>query len=237
MEQPPEQCYNFKIKTPNAIAIIGSSNTGKSTILKRIFEQWHYVMSEDSLPIGKICLLYKYPQELYDDIIKSVENHFPNAEIEAHQGFPVSRLEESDFFSAPSGTQNVIICDDNYSACNCPLFAEWLTGKLHHTNSTLFFIAQDSSSLPKFIKEGLRSCQYFIITRASQSGVLLSDLNRKTHMYQPRFLYYAYQWILANNQGPNWPYMVLDLSNQATESSCVRTGIFKDDVGVILRPA
>ncbi len=60
------------------------------------------------------------------------------------------------------------------------------------------------------------------------------DLNRKLHMYHPRYLANAYNDAMSNGQTYN--YILLDTTVFCDHKSSVRTGLFPDESSYIYRP-
>ena len=224
---------DFYFHLPNSVAIIGSSKSGKTSLLARILEQLPNVTCECP-PVSKMVICYGHFQPIYYKMIESIKRLYPNVQIQLFNCYPDEQFQSQEFWNIPHGTQMIIIVDDLSEEIK-PSFEKLLRGKLHHANATLFYLSQDHSSEPKVVKNALRNVNYYLLTKSAHSGILLSDLNRKTHLYCPRFLHSAYQKVMESRKGDIYPYLLIDLTVDGDPKNCVRTGIFEGEDAFIFR--
>jgi hypothetical protein len=82
------------------------------------------------------------------------------------------------------------------------------------------------------VKNGLKNAHYYILTKSTQSGLLLSDLNKKMFMYSPRFLSNCYEKIMKKP----YAYMVIDKTVDCDQNRSVRTGLFSGEDMYVFEP-
>ena len=206
--EPAEYIDNFYLQLPNSVAIIGSSKSGKTTLLSRILDNLPFVTCECP-PVSKMVICYGHYQPVYNKMIASVKKFYPNVEVEMHNGYPEEQFLSRDFWKIPNDSQMIIIMDD----------------------------ISDHSSEPKVVKNALRNVAYYFLTKSAHSGILLSDLNRKTHLYCPKFLFSAYSKVMERKKKDDiYPYLLIDLTVDGDTKNSVRTGIFDGEAAFIFRP-
>ena len=233
--EPAEYIDNFYLQLPNSVAIIGSSKSGKTTLLSRILDNLPFVTCECP-PVSKMVICYGHYQPVYNKMIASVKKFYPNVEVEMHNGYPEEQFLSRDFWKIPNGSQMIIIMDDISDEIK-PSFEKMLRGTLHHNSASLFYLSQDHSSEPKVVKNALRNVAYYFLTKSAHSGILLSDLNRKTHLYCPKFLFSAYSKVMERKKKDDiYPYLLIDLTVDGDTKNSVRTGIFDGEAAFIFRP-
>ena len=233
--EPPEYIDNFYLQLPNSVAIIGSSKSGKTTLLSRILDRLPQVTCECP-PVSKLVICYGHFQPVYNKIIASVKRHYPNVSVSTYNCYPEEQFQSEDFWKVPLGSQMILILDDLSEEIK-PSFEKMLRGTLHHSNTTLFYLSQDHSSEPRVVKNALRSVGYYILTKSAHSGILLSDLNRKTHLYHPRFLFSAYKQVMDwKRKDGMYPYLLIDLTVDGDPKNSVRTGLFEEEDAFIFQP-
>ena len=181
------------------MAILGKTCTGKTTLLAKFLDHLPEITSECP-PITKLLIAYGHYQPIYEEMIRSIQRDNPQCtDVQMYNGYPEEIFNDTEFWVAPPGMQIMIVLDDINEVK--PSFEKILRGQLHHSNASLFWVSQDSSSESKIVKNSLRQIGYYILTKSSHSGILLSHLARLCFMYTPRVLHDAYQ--LAMTQQKN----------------------------------
>ncbi len=185
--------------------------------------------------IAKFVLVYRHFQKIYQMMIDTVKELFPDCEIEVFNGYPEGTLDKEDFWPQTNeNSQNFLIIDDCSDLIG-KSFEVICRGLSHHLRITVVYISQDYVSEPKAVKNGLKNAGYFLLTKSSQSGLLLSDLNRKMFMYNPRFLSCCFDKIVSLSES-SYPYMLIDKTTDCDKDHAVRTGLFEGEHSYILSP-
>jgi len=83
------------------------------------------------------------------------------------------------------------------------------------------------------VRNALRNATYFVLTKSSQSGLLLTDLNRKIFPGYRKFLSSCYNHITSEWA---YPYLVIDLSSNTNRNRSVKTGLFLNEQPIIFEP-
>lgn len=228
-----EKTDSFYLKLPNSIAVIGSSRSGKSTLISRFLDQLSDVCV-NCPHIARFTICYSSYQPVYDEMIASIERDNENVEVLLFNYYPEEKFQTKEFWEVPEGSMSLIVMDDMGGEVKSS-FEKMLRVTLHHENATLLYLSQDHSGENEWVKRGLRSVGYYFLTKSSHSGILLSDLNRKLFLYSPRLLARAYEEVMKV-KSDIWPYLLLDLTVDCDDESRIRTGIFKGETGRIYRP-
>ena len=213
------------------MAILGKTNTGKTTLLAKILDRLPEITTE-CCPISKLLIAYSHYQPIYEEMARSIQRDNPQCNVQIYNGYPEEFFNDTEFWVAPPGTQIMIVLDDINEVK--PSFEKILRGQLHHSNASLFWVSQDSSSESKIVKNSLRQIGYYILTKSSHSGILLSHLARLCFMYNPRVLHDAYH-LAMTHQKNNFPYLIIDLSVSCNPKNSLKTSLFCEEDSYIFR--
>ena len=230
MESAGEICPDFYFKLPNSIAFLGSSKSGKTTMVARFLRYLDKITCECP-PIAKLVIAYAHYQPIYEEMIESVRRLYPTVRVQMFDHYPEEQFQSQEFWKVPCGYQTLIILDDLNEEVG-KSFEKMLRGTLHHNNASLFYISQCHSSESEVVRKGLRNINYYIILKSSHSGILLSDLNRKIFLYKPKFLISVYDSLLSKCC---YPYLIIDLTTSPDQS--VKTGVFPNEESYIFKPS
>ncbi len=102
---------NFFFTLPTTVAVLGSSRSGKTTLVSNLLENLEHVT--DLCPeVEKFVLCYAHKQKLYEKMIKSVQNLYPDVEIQMYNYYPETELNTEGFFDVDSDKQSIFLIDD-----------------------------------------------------------------------------------------------------------------------------
>lgn len=225
-----ELSKDFFFQLPSAIAFIGSSRSGKTYLLLKMLENLPEITS-NCLPISKFVIAYGHYQDIYQQMIQAVKKLYPDVEVQLYNSYPHEEFSSREFWRVPIGTQLFCVVDDLAEEVQ-PSFSKLLRGTLHHNNATLCYLTQCISGECQEVKKALKNVQYYILTRSSHSGLVLTDLNRKLFTYNPRFLMAAYQAIMSREK---YAYMVIDLTVDCDNKNRIKSGLFPSEDAYIYR--
>jgi GTPase SAR1 family protein len=132
----------FVIETGDKLAVIGKTNSGKSTFVRNLIKYREITFRE---PITRIIYVYKFPQPWFDELIDEVEF--------------VTELPTI----VPSHGQTLLIVDD---ACEAAFeeISHFFLRSARHTRTTIVFIYQCVFSNSDAFRRIINNTDIFIFT-------------------------------------------------------------------------
>ena len=224
-----EDFTHFGFTSPFLCAVVGSTNTGKTTLVKKIIQDWPRLTSGD-LPVWQLILIFEHDQPLYHQIIESAKKNFGSKELVVRciKGWREETIADQNLFRAPAASgdcQTILIVDDCLHKLNkSEALLGLCRGRSHHEKVSLFLIAQDITATGPELRGALKNIHYFIITQGTSD--LLRLLQSKLYPYNRAFLQTAFN---LNKQylGPNkYPYLVLNNTPACPKNRSVYSGLF-----------
>lgn len=225
---------SFHLKLPAIFAVIGSSRSGKTTWVRNLFRNLH-----DNIPncpeIVSLILVFRHYQPLYQEIVNHIKDLYPAVSIKIFEEWPEKEILEREFWPPTNERQqSLIIIDDVGYMIKGEAFEALCRGISHHCNVSVFFLSQDLSSESKRVKNALKNANYFVLTKSSQHGPLLRDLQMKLFPYQKGYLSFAYEELLTKScEGGPYGYCVIDKQVSTEPKYSVKTGVLHGENGYI----
>ncbi len=192
-----------------------------------------HVCSQPLPPIAKLVLVYRHQQPLYQYIVDTVREKYPDCEVVVFENWPEDTMKDDNFWKIAPGSQSVLVIDDMSRSIKGPAFEIICRGLSHHQRITVFYVSQDYASESKVVKDGLENCTYFILTKHSQQGHHLMILQKRLFPYQQRCLTNCFKACIEKVQwNHDFPYLIVD-KNVHTMNNDIKTGIFPGEHGFI----
>ncbi len=102
---------NFYFTLLNTVAVLGSSKSGKTTLISKLLENLPLV-SDVCPEVAKFVLCYAHPQNIYDKIIESIQDRYPDVEIQIFPYYPEKEITKPGFFDVDHDKQSILLIDD-----------------------------------------------------------------------------------------------------------------------------
>lgn len=154
---------NPLLVTPFSMLVVGSTNLGKSTLVRDLIVN-HYRMFDN--PLDEIIYLHhKYG---FDDELVTYFNENLNIPIRFVEGFPSTDIIEGKLFEGDKKSSKCLIIDDVVgSALRSPNFLELFTVLSHHDNITVIAIMQnlfaETASSRQVMNNIIRNISYLVL--------------------------------------------------------------------------
>lgn len=226
MAPEPEITDTFWLKVPTTIVVAGPSQSGKTTEIARLCENWSK-STENEQELDEIYLYYDvYQPDLYGRIEKSCRKCYFN------QGFPADFqfLEDSrnEFENRKKG--RIVILDDlAYSLeKNAASLHRLFTVLSHHTNTTVILLVQDAFST-KAMRTVLKNTRYLFLTRSHYDW---STLQRLLFVGQPGVLKAAGDYCFYKMKRN---YLLIDSSKECPPSHRMKNFGLEEGYGLIFK--
>ena len=208
--------YSLKIQAPFTALFVGSSKSGKSTLLRKLLQ------SDNIQPFPK-QIIYIYGE--YDtDNFTALSNIFQERIV-----FKQDTI--VDFTVLTKTSQDcIIIFDDMISR----VFDEVAVQKLfvqgsHHRGISVIIISQNIYPKGKFSRTISLNCNYFFIFDIPRDRSSVKYLSRQAFPQKPNFLYNCYQDVVINKNNQNsFRYIVVDFSIRSPEKFRIWSNITFD---------
>lgn len=192
-------------KTPCTICIAGCSQSGKTSLLKKILENQDCVFDKT---FENVYLFYRAFQPLYENL--------PNVILE-------SELPNFEYLKQINGPALVIFDDLQGFLSKSDQFLEFITTHVHHNQITVLLLLQNI-----FLK-GLRSVRingagYFLLKNPGDK-LSIETLGRQLYPKNSKFFMKAYNDATKNP----YSYLLVDLSAQCNEKLRLRGCILRPE--------
>ena len=208
--------YSLKIQAPFTALFVGSSKSGKSTLLRKLLQ------SDNIQPFPK-RIIYIYGE--YDTENFSVLSDIFRERISFKKDIDV------DFTLLSKGSENCILIFDDMV---CKIFDEIAVQKLfvqgsHHRGISVIIISQNIYPKGKFSRTISLNCNYFFIFDIPRDRSSVKYLSRQAFPQKPNFLYNCYQDVVINKDNQNtYRYIVVDFSIGSLEKFRIWSNITFD---------
>ncbi len=63
-------------------------------------------------PVSKFVLCYAHHQPIYQEMLDSIKQKYPNVETHVFSHYPNDEMDSDDFWPVAEGTQSILILDD-----------------------------------------------------------------------------------------------------------------------------
>lgn len=226
----------FNLRPPFLTCVLGSTNTGKTTLVARILENWENVTTSPPPPIWQVIIVFEHHQPLYDRIINAVRSKYPGVKERWMWGWDESAMSDSNLFQNSEGGQTVLIIDDSLHKLNkSNAFVNICRGGSHHSNISVFLIAQDLTAIGNELRGAIRNMKYVIITQPASHTI--NYLKRNLFPQSNLNYVQAFEFAKQHAQNPDYPYLVLSNVSGCPVDRSVFTGMLDGEEGFVFAPA
>ena len=203
----------IRMQIPCVVTIVGSTSSGKTTFVYKLFENSDKVFSK---PISKILYCYSCYQPLFDKMKEINDINFV-------EGLP-SKEDIIDF--AEEGKNNVIVLDDLMTKVMkseemLNLFCQYS----HHLNLTVLFLTQNVFHGGKFSRTLNLNSHYYILFRNRRDVNQIGVLGRQLFPGKQKEFLEIYNFCCKEPYG----YLFVDLHPRSEEVLSLRTHILDKD--------
>lgn len=207
---------------------------GKTTLVYKILQNWER-LTDSEIPVHQLILVFEYHQKLYENIIETMKQKFPNIAIKCFWGWREEIFKDPDLFRSVDNSQTILIVDDSLAKLNrSETLLEICRGRSHHEKITTFLIFQDITACGAELRAALKQMRYFIIMKGTSE--LLLFLQKKLYPYMGSFLQQAFQ-ASQEESGSSYPYILLNNSPDCQKSKSVLGGIFEGENALLFTPS
>lgn len=199
----------IKLESPSTFLVTGSSQSGKTTWIKRLIEHRREMFK---IPPVKVKYIYKIQQPLFEDL-KALG-------VEFHCSLPCrEELEEW----TESGDSLLLILDDvMQEACASPDILSLFTVISHHRNVTTCFLMQNIFPRGLHARSISLNAHYIVIFKTKRDRLQVQTLGRQ--IFPGLAKYFAEAYEDATNE--NYNYLFCDLHPATDKRFELRTRIF-----------
>jgi hypothetical protein len=211
---------SFKFNHPCATLLAGPSQSGKTTLIKKIIIENNLI---EPCP-SRIIYCYAIWQTAYDELIESCSSF--NKKIDFFKGLP-----EIEKFNKEEN--NLLILDDLILECgNDKTILNIFTRDSHHLNISVFILSQNIFPQEKYARMISLNCQYIILTNSPRDRKQVEVLAQQIRPKDANCILEAY---LDAVNSKNFGYLLLDLHQLSKDCNRIQTGIFSNEERIIYR--
>lgn len=208
-----DQCSVLKLRTPCGIVVSGSSGSGKSTFIKKVFKHMKCLFDTEFASI-----LWCYGEETA--IPTDLETH--GIPFRTYSGVP----KEWNLIDLGISSPALVVMEDLIEqAYDSQSVAELFTKKIHHLNLTCIFTTQNFFYQSKFSRTISLNASYIILMRNVRDQSQFAHLARQIEPHHSRQLVKAYNEAIQEK----FSYFLIDLHPQSEDALRYRTCIFPTD--------
>jgi hypothetical protein len=204
----------IKIQTPACIYMSGSSQSGKSFLVRRLLRERNGLFSETQ---KKVIYCYNI---LETELVKMAAE---DSEIILHEGLPDRALIDEWAVDGPW-----VLCLDDLmaSACESKDITYLFTVGSHHKKATVIINSHNLFTQGKQSRTISLNSHYFIIFRNRRDVNQIHSFARQLYPRNPKILVSAYDHVMSSNS--DYGYVLCDLhpASTADEKYRLRTNIF-----------
>ena len=229
-----EDFSNLHFEAPFTTVILGKSKTGKTTLVRKIVEEWDDLVYHPTspLPIWQLIIVFEHDQDAYTSIICAVQTAYPDCIVKCMRGWNEREMADSKLYKGPDSAQTLLIVDDClHSLSKSETIGKICRGTSHHDNVSAFLILQDVTSVGRDLRSALKNIDYFMLTHANADT--LRDLQSKLYPYMHAFVSDAFDETKALTASP-YPYIVLNNKPGCAKQRSIFTGIFRGQDAYLL---
>ena len=201
---------DVRFRHPCSVSVIGSSGTGKTSLILKIIDQIEHVM--DFVPT-KILYVYGCYQPAFEK--------FP--QVTFYDGWDHPGLELSNL-----PTDSLLVCDDSVDLHpDKKFFVSFYTRESHHLRVSIITIFHNvfSKVLPDMRTLNMNT-MYTILTASKRCFDQIDCLARQVFKSDSKAMIECYRRICEDQE---WGYLVLDLHPKSNSMCKLQTNIFKED--------
>jgi len=186
-------------ESPTSIMIAGPSNSGKTSLCMKIFENAAVMFKQKPSQI-----IYCYGSE-WQPLFTKMKEKISN--IQFQTGLP-----DVDIFSSCSH-HCILICDDLMSEISQNHWAEKLfCAGIHHTNITVIYLVQNIFPKGKVARTISLNTHYLILFDNRRDKLQIQTLGRQIFPGRVAYFMSAFEKAISNK---SFGYLLLDLSPQS----------------------
>lgn len=205
----PKETYDITLKTPFLGQIVGPSQTGKSSILKKFLK---YANDICYPPFEKICYQYGCYEDDFKDYpyVDFVQNYDPY------------------YFSKDytEGKSVLLILDDVTDSIDNSI-ALLYSREAHHNNVSVWCSFQNLYNRDlKWLRTVSLNTQYLIVTKAIRDKHNLRSLQISMFPGLSKYFFSSFEDATSHC----WKYVLYDLHPSTPSFLRVRTGLFPDEI-------
>jgi len=206
----------FKFNHPCSISIVGSSSSGKTTLLFKLVKHVEELFKDAP---KKLVLVYSQYQSVYDTLYNNT--YFRDIEIISNLDFSTKNLENS-----------IVIIDDCMTELMKSKHLQEVFTKLsHHKSITIVTLTQNLYPSGRFSKDIRLNLHYYILMKSFSMQSQVKCLGNQLFPNHPRFLIDAYKKATFSP----FSYLVVVLHPQWDDDYRVLSKIFpSEDVSVFI---
>jgi hypothetical protein len=205
----------IRIQTPSCIYMSGSSQSGKSFLVRRMLRERDGIFSEIQ---KKVVYCYNVMEK---ELVKMASE---DSDIILHEGLPDRALIDTWAVDGPW-----ILCLDDLmeSACESKDINYLFTVGSHHKKATVIINSHNLFTQGKQSRTISLNSHYFIIFRNRRDANQIHSFARQLYPKNPKVMISAYESIMSSSDH-NHGYLVADLhpASTADEKYRLRTNIF-----------
>ena len=172
----------IKFESPSTITIVGASNSGKTTLVKKLLEQSEGIFTE---PISNILYCYggNSWQPIYDDMMRNIAN------INFKEGVP-NDSDLNELTNRVAGSHVCLVLDDISRLLHSDTKLESLwTAKSHHMFITIVYLTHNLFEKSPIARTCSLSTKYFILFENLRDSLQIKHFARQVYPSQVPFFY------------------------------------------------
>ena len=213
----------IKFQSPSTITLVASSNSGKTTFVKRMLQESDGLFT---VPIEKVLYCYGSKwQTIFNEMLQVVPN------ISFKDGIP-SEDDLKELAEGRGSSHACLILDDLSSQLysNKDMEKLW-TAHSHHMHITVICLVHNL--FPKSPSGRIISLntKYFILFRNYRDALQIQHFARQIYPTKVSFFMSSYHKAVEHQ----WGYIVVDLHGSSNEKYRLRTNIFPNEDMVIFQ--
>jgi len=198
---------SVQLCSPFILIINGSTQCGKSTLIKKILLRKNEIFDRD---FEKIVYCYAYSLPMFEEL----EQNIPN--IQFHEGLP-NHYEEFE--------NSLIIFDDLMEELAKQKNAiDLFTKKSHHYNISVIFVTHNFFF--KNLRDLTKQCKYVCLMKNPRENSYVKHIGRQMNMGVKNVPFeHAFEQVMCQPFG----HLFLDFDMNQREDMRIRTSIFPDE--------
>lgn len=198
-----------RLRCPFTLAIIGPSDSGKTTLTRKIIENPTFYCNR---PFSKIFYIYKFYQGLFENMKRSISNieFFPSEDLERV-------IEEKNYIK-----YYLVVLDDCDSLLERKDVQEMFSGDIKHNKTSLIFITHNIFPREKFGFDCMQNVFYKYIFPNCRDSSQISTLSRRVALSKHKeFLTMFLKNIAPDKRNP----LILDCHAETPHHLMLRSNV------------
>lgn len=207
----------LKIAVPTTIILAGPTQTGKSTIIRKLIKYQDRMFRK---PFDRILYFYDTRTKDYD----AMEDEIPN--IKFIKGLQEDKIAAENFDSQQN---NLVIIDDlGKTSLNSLEVDKLFTQTMHHRNVTVILVLHKLvGQHSKYGVEIVENAKCYIFTKHRPASGNVACLGRRIFPNYKDFVSDAYEQVCRS---PHYTHMMVDCGSDVRMELAVRQNIFPEDI-------